>query len=80
MEALTEQLQGTLNSRIVIEQAKGALAYLYNVSVDEAFILLRTYVRDHNVRLIETARSIATDPANAPDLIGAQRKYRPGPK
>jgi GAF domain-containing protein len=35
-EALTEQLQGALNSRIIIEQAKGALAQVQDVSVDEA--------------------------------------------
>jgi GAF domain-containing protein len=67
-EVLTEQLQNALNSRIVIEQAKGALAYIYNVSVDEAFVLLRTYVRRHNLPLTETARTIAKDPVNAPDL------------
>jgi GAF domain-containing protein len=70
-ELLTEQLQGALNSRIVIEQSKGALAYLHNVSVDEAFVLLRAYVRRHNLSLTETARAIAADPASAPDLTGA---------
>ena len=39
-EVLTEQLQGALNSRILIEQAKGALSRIENVSVDEAFVLL----------------------------------------
>lgn len=67
-EILTEQLHGALNSRIVIEQAKGAVAYLYNVSVEEAFVLLRSYARDRNLRLTEVARTIALDPANAPYL------------
>jgi AmiR/NasT family two-component response regulator len=69
-ELLTEQLQAALNSRIIIEQAKGVLAYIHSVSVDEAFVLLRNHVRRHNLRLTETARAIATDPGNAPDLIG----------
>jgi len=40
-EVLTEQLQGALNSRIVIEQAKGATAQAHNISVDQAFIRIR---------------------------------------
>ena len=39
-EMLTEQLQSALNSRVVIEQAKGVIAQLYDVSVPEAFDLL----------------------------------------
>jgi GAF domain-containing protein len=62
-EILSEQLQGALNSRIVIEQAKGALAQANGISVDEAFTLLRDYARRNNRRLSEVAHSIFTDPA-----------------
>ena len=34
---LTEQLQTALNSRVVVEQAKGALAQIHDISPDEAF-------------------------------------------
>jgi GAF domain-containing protein len=62
-EVLSEQLQGALNSRIAIEQAKGAVAQANDVSVDEAFTLLRDYARRNNRRLSEVARAIFTDPA-----------------
>jgi AmiR/NasT family two-component response regulator len=67
-EILTEQLQGALNSRIVIEQAKGAIAQIHGVSVDEAFILIRTYARRNNRRLSDVAYTIVTDPTGLPDL------------
>jgi GAF domain-containing protein len=67
-EVLTEQLQGALNSRIIIEQAKGAVAQANGVSVDEAFTLIRAYARRTNRRLVDVAHTIVTDPAGPPDL------------
>ncbi|GGN73259.1 transcriptional regulator [Actinoplanes lobatus] len=67
-EALTEQLQGALNSRIIIEQAKGALAQILGVSVDEAFRRIRAYARNHNRRLTEVCELIVTDLARLPGL------------
>ena len=57
-EALTEQLQGALNSRIIIEQAKGALARSAGVSVDEAFEIMRTQARSTRTRLVDVAASL----------------------
>ena len=57
-EVLTAQLQGALNSRIVIEQAKGALSRMEGVSVDEAFVLLRESARSSRTRLVDVARTI----------------------
>ncbi|MEU4419919.1 GAF and ANTAR domain-containing protein [Actinoplanes sp. NPDC024001] len=68
-EALTEQLQGALNSRIIIEQAKGALAQVHGVSVDEAFRRIRAYARNNNRRLTEVAELVVTDLSSAPGLI-----------
>jgi transcriptional regulator with GAF, ATPase, and Fis domain len=67
-EVLTEQLQGALNSRIVIEQAKGALAQIHGRSPDEAFELLRQFSRHHNLSLSEVARVVVTDPTSIPKL------------
>jgi GAF domain-containing protein len=67
-ELLTEQLQSALNSRVIIEQAKGSLAQARGISVDEAFILIRGYARRHNLRLGDFAQSIISHPASIPDL------------
>ena len=69
-EVLTEQLQGALNSRITIEQAKGVLARTHGVDVNAAFELMRQYARRHHHRLTDVAQAIVTDPASHPDLTG----------
>jgi GAF domain-containing protein len=59
-EALTEQLQGALNSRIVIEQAKGALARQEGITVDEAFERMRERARSSRQRLVDVAAIVLT--------------------
>lgn len=65
-EVLTVQLQAALNSRILIEQAKGVIAQSSGISVVEAFDRLRGYARAHNLRLTELADAVVNreiDPA-----------------
>jgi GAF domain-containing protein len=62
-EVLTEQLQGALQSRIVIEQAKGAIAQAHGLSIDAAFTTLRGYARRHNRKLTDVAHDVLSDPA-----------------
>jgi len=59
-EVLNEQLQTALNSRVIIEQAKGVLAQRGDLSMDGAFDRLRSYARHHNLRLTDVARQIVT--------------------
>ena len=55
---LTEQLQFALNSRVAIEQAKGALANKLEIGTDEAFALLRGRARNTRRRLVEVAHEV----------------------
>jgi AmiR/NasT family two-component response regulator len=72
-EILTEQLQIALRSRVTIEQAKGALARMRGVSVDEAFALMRTHARENHLRLTDLAMSVIHDPSSLPALTGIAR-------
>ncbi|MEU9960653.1 GAF and ANTAR domain-containing protein [Streptomyces sp. NPDC050982] len=54
---LNEQLQTALNSRVLIEQAKGKLAERQNIDMEQAFTALRGYARSHNRRLVDVARA-----------------------
>jgi AmiR/NasT family two-component response regulator len=54
-DTVNEQLQAALNSRVVIEQAKGKLAERLGVDMAQAFSILRDQARNRNVRLSDLA-------------------------
>ncbi|WP_405571763.1 GAF and ANTAR domain-containing protein [Streptomyces sp. NBC_01167] len=58
---LNEQLQNALNSRVLIEQAKGKLAERQGIDMEQAFTALRSYARSHNRRLSDVARAFISD-------------------
>jgi len=62
VETLAEQLQAALNSRVVIEQAKGRLAERLDLDMDQAFALLRGHARNTNQRLTDVARHVIDSP------------------
>ncbi|HEY8456939.1 MAG TPA: GAF and ANTAR domain-containing protein [Actinopolymorphaceae bacterium] len=62
------QLQGALNSRIVIEQAKGMLAQRSGLGVDQAFTALRNYARSNRLRLADLAKRVV-DGTGDPTVI-----------
>ncbi|HZP51650.1 ANTAR domain-containing protein [Actinocrinis sp.] len=62
---ITIQLQGALNSRTTVEQAKGVLAERHHITVDAAFALLRDYADSHGMHLSEVCRIVVLDPTTA---------------
>ena len=71
-ETLSEQLQAALNSRVIIEQAKGVLGERQKLDMDAAFALLRTYARNNNLRLGEVARGVVEGSLDPEVLLRAR--------
>ncbi|MGB7797234.1 MAG: ANTAR domain-containing protein [Pseudonocardiaceae bacterium] len=63
-------MQTALNSRVIIEQAKGVLAQRGNLTMAAAFDRLRSYARTHNTRLSEVARQVVETDIAADILDG----------
>jgi AmiR/NasT family two-component response regulator len=68
LRAQNAQLEHALESRIVIEQAKGILAERYDLPIDGAFELLRRSARSNRVRLHLLAARVVEEPTT-PDEI-----------
>ncbi len=57
-QVINQQLQHALNSRIVIEQAKGMVAQREGLNMEQAFSALRAYARNQNLRLVDVAEAV----------------------
>lgn len=57
-EQLNEQLQRALDSKAIIEQAKGIVSSENDITVDQAFARIRTHARNHNVAIASVAEAI----------------------
>jgi GAF domain-containing protein len=66
--SLSEQLQSALHSRVLVEQAKGALSARAGVSVGEAFARMRAHARSHNLALSVVASEVVGGTVTA-DLL-----------
>ena len=58
---LAAQLQHALDSRILIEQAKGVLAGEVGITMGEAFRRLRSHARDHNLKLRAVSEAVLNE-------------------
>jgi GAF domain-containing protein len=61
---VTARLQSTLDSRIIVEQAKGSLAQRRHTGVEQTFVLMRVHARDHRIRLTDVALQVLNGTAD----------------
>jgi transcriptional regulator with GAF, ATPase, and Fis domain len=59
-----EQLSQALQSRIIIEQAKGVISHRRSTTTDEAFVIMRTYARSNRMRLSDVAQRVVNRELN----------------
>jgi hypothetical protein len=69
------QLRAALASRVIVEQAKGVLREILDVSVEEAFTVLRSYARANGEHLTDVARRLMTDRHSRPVLVAAISEF-----
>lgn len=65
-QVVNDQLQAALNSRVLIEQAKGMVAERQNLTMEAAFTVLRNHARNHNLRLVDVANDVIRGALSAP--------------
>jgi GAF domain-containing protein len=70
-QLVNAHLNAALNSRIVIEQAKGVLSERTGRTMEEAFAVLRNHARNHNLLLADVANDVITGviPATSLDPV-----------
>jgi GAF domain-containing protein len=70
-KVLNSQLSKALDSRIIIEQAKGMVSQATSCDVDQAFNRLRAHARNHNARLTAVANAVVDGTIRPQDLDSA---------
>jgi hypothetical protein len=79
LRARVSQLQKALETRIVIEQAKGVLAERFRLTVEDAFLLLRYAARSSRAKLHELADQVVSDrstPRSVTIAMARQQHWR----
>jgi hypothetical protein len=74
------QLRSALTNRILIEQAKGFLREKLDVSVEQAFQLLRSYARTNGDHMTDVARRLMADKQARPALLAAISEFASAPR
>lgn len=69
------RLRSALTNRTVVEQAKGLLHELLDVSIEDAFVVLRAYSHANGEHLSDVARRLMTDRLSRPVLVAAIAEF-----
>jgi GAF domain-containing protein len=67
-QVVNEQLTYALNSRILIEQAKGMLSERLGLDMEASFATVRNHARNHNMKLVDVAQAVIDGSLNPASL------------
>jgi hypothetical protein len=79
LQARVAQLQTALDTRIVVEQAKGVLAERFHLTVEDAFLLLRYAARSSRANLHGLAQEVVSSrstPRSVTIAMARQQRWR----
>lgn len=71
-DLLAGQLQTALDTRVLIEQAKGVLAERHQITMEQAFTVLRGRARSTNTKLTEVAAGVVTGLIDLSGLVPSE--------
>lgn len=77
---LADQLHRALDSRILVEQAKGMIAHALTINIDDAFSLLRAYARANGLTIRDVAEGVSERTIATQSLVLAYSATRPARK
>jgi hypothetical protein len=78
-DTVIPRLRTALTSRVVVEQAKGFLRERLDVSVEDAFTLLRRYARGHGKHMTAVALSLVTLREDPEAILASMRQMTSSP-
>jgi len=63
----------------VVEQGKGFLGEILDISMEDAYGLLRRYAQVHGDQQVRVSRRLMSEPGARPAILAAMRKMLAGP-
>ncbi len=78
-DRVMQQLRSALAGRVVVEQAKGFVRESLDVSVEDAFRLLRTYAHTSGQHLTDVARRLMSERDARPELVAGLAELATSP-
>jgi GAF domain-containing protein len=69
---VAEQLHRALDTRILVEQAKGIIAHSLSITMEESFAVIRTYARNNNFTIRSVAEGVSNRTLTAEGIASAR--------